>query len=334
MQQDKIRWGIIGCGDVCEKKSAPAMNKIPGSVLQAVTRRNLDKAKDYAARHAVPLVCEDAATLIAHPEIDIVYIATPPDSHAQYTIMAAEAGKPVYVEKPMARTAKECQWMIEACHHAGVPLFVAYYRRSLPVFLKVKELLEMNAIGELRLVSMEMLKSVPELDKNSLPWRLQPIISGGGLFFDLGSHQIDLLDFFFGPVKNVQGVAVNSSQQSAAEDTVLANFSFESGLQASARWCFSVAPGFEKDRVEIYGNSGKISFSVFGNQEIHLQHSDRTNVVRFEPPAHIQQPCIESIIAELSGTGKCPSTGLSALRTAQVMDVIVAEYREKKGIKF
>ncbi len=334
MNQKILRWGIIGCGDVCEKKSAPAMDKISASQLFAVTRRNLQKAHDYARRHQVPVVCETVEELIAHPQVDIVYIATPPDSHARYTILAAQAGKAVYVEKPMARTAKECQWMIEACQHAGVHLFVAYYRRCLPVFLKVKELLDSAAIGAVRFVSMDLFNpgQGAAVDRNS--WRLQPAISGGGLFFDLGSHQIDLLDFLFGPVQAVRGFALNQAGQSLAEDLVLAHFSFANNVQAGARWCFTVAAVSQRDRVEIFGDKGKISFSVFGEQRVELQTGNGANQFYFERPEHIQQPLLEAIVAQLNGRGLCPSTGDTAKRTALVMDELVAGYRQNSGIEF
>lgn len=332
MQNDIIRWGVIGVGDVCEKKSAPAMNKIPGSRLMAVMRRNFEKAQDYANRHNVPVVCKSAEELIAHPEVDIIYISTPPDSHAKYTIMAADAGKPAYVEKPMARTYKECRWMIDACRHAGVPLFVAYYRRSLPVFQKVKELLANDVIGSVRFATMEMLKPLPKLEENSMTWRWQPAIAGGGLFFDLGSHQIDLLDYFFGPAISVQGMAANTSGISEAEDTVVANIAFSNDVFVSARWCFSVSEGVDKDELTIYGSKGKIRFSIFGEQKVTLESTSGNESFLFTPPEHIQQPHIEQIVAELHGQGICPGTGESGARTAQVMDAIVADYRKQAGI--
>ena len=334
MKRNDLRWGIIGCGDVCEVKSGPAMNKITGSRLVAVTRRDLAKAHDYARRHQVPVVCESPEKLIAHPEVDIVYIATPPDSHARYTVAAAQAGKPVYVEKPMARTAKECQWMIEACQHAGVHLFVAYYRRCLPVFLKVKELLDAGAIGAVRFVSMDLFNAGQSVVAADNSWRLQPSISGGGLFFDLGSHQRDLLDFLFGPVEAVRGYAKNQAGQSTAEDLVLAQLSFANDVQVSARWCFSIAKDFERDLVEIFGEKGKIRFSVFGDQIIQLQTTTSSNQFRFERPQHIQQPFIETIIAQLNGRGLCPSTGETAIRTARISDTLVDEYRKSSGIAF
>src|SRR6266850_3456148 len=152
MEPGEIRWGIIGAGDVCEVKSAPAMNKIAGSKLVAVMRRNGRKAQDYARRHGVPKWYDDVDRLINDQEVNAIYIATPPDTHELYTLKAAKAAKPVYVEKPMARTYRECRAMIDACQQADVPLFTAYYRRMLPNFLKIKALLNDGVIGDVRYV--------------------------------------------------------------------------------------------------------------------------------------------------------------------------------------
>ena len=151
----------------------------------------------------VPKWYDDADALINDPDIDAVYIATPPGSHKEYTIKAAKAGKPVYVEKPMARNVAECQEMIAACEEAGVPLYVAYYRRAQPRFLKIKELLENKAIGDVRFVSTTQYQKASEdvMDSENLPWRVQPHLAGGGLFFDLASHTLDLLDFLLGPIQ-------------------------------------------------------------------------------------------------------------------------------------
>ncbi len=141
-----------------------------------------------------------AEALLTDPDVNAVYVATPPSSHEEYVVRAAAAGKPVLVEKPMGRTHQECLRMIAACERARIPLYVAYYRRSLPAFLRVKALLDDGAVGELRCVSIRLLQppSSADLDPGNLPWRVRPEISGGGYFVDLASHQFDFLDFLFG----------------------------------------------------------------------------------------------------------------------------------------
>lgn len=331
-----VRWGIIGVGDVCEVKSAPAMNLIEGSKLVAVMRRNGEKAADYARRHNVPKWYDDADALVNDPEVNAIYIATPPDSHEYYTYLAAQAGKPVYVEKPMARTYEECLTMIGECRNANVPLFVAYYRRTLPVFQKIKELLDDGVIGDIRFVDINLQKPVqPDIvaandDTNN--WRINPDVGGGGYFYDLGSHQLDLLDYFFGAIKSASGFAANQAKQYPAEDIVLGTFHFKNGIMGQGRWWFN-APSpeqsgckhsIEEEKITIYGTKGQIAFPCFSNFHIALKiEGQDEQILPFDNmPRHIQQPLIQTVVDELMGKGQCPSTGISALRTSWVLEEI------------
>jgi len=322
---DEICWGILGCGTVTEVKSGPAFNRIEGSKLVAVMRRDGEKARDYARRHGVPNWYDDADKLINDPDVNAVYIATPPDCHAEYTIRAAQASKPVYVEKPMARSFAECETMIEACEKANVPLFVAYYRRTLPDFLKVKELVHTGAIGRVCLVTVELYNQPrPEaLDSDNPPWRVIPEIAGGGYFFDLGSHELDFLDYLFGPIVSVNGHTANQAGLYPAEDIVCASFTFESGVLGSAVWCFTVSPQSRKDCIRIVGDKGNITFSSFDPGPVTLETARGVEQFKIPRPQHVQQPLIQTVVNELQGRGKCPSTGLTAARTSWVMDRIV-----------
>src|SRR5215471_11186905 len=147
---DKIRWGIIGCGDVTEVKSGPAFNKVKNSELVAVMRRNAELAKDYAQRHHVPKWYSNAASLINDPDINAIYVATPPSSHEEYALAAIKAGKPVYVEKPMSIDAASAERMARSAAEKNIKLCVAHYRRAQPLFNKVKQLLDEGAIGNVR----------------------------------------------------------------------------------------------------------------------------------------------------------------------------------------
>lgn len=320
---DSVVWGVIGAGDVCEKKSAPAMNKIPNSRIKAIMRRNAAKAEDFARRHNISLWYTDVDKILNDPEINAVYIATPPDSHAELTIRAAQAGKAVYVEKPMARTFQECNEMIYACQKAGVPLFVAYYRRALPKFIKLKELIENNVIGEVRLIQIEMLKPlVPDLiAKLENNWRVQPQISGGGYFHDVACHQLDLLDFIFGPIKKATGFSSNQGKIYSAPDIVTGTFSIGSNILGSGSWCFTAGKTTEKELTVITGSKGKIEFSTFGDSPLYVDsESIGKKQYHFEMPHHIEQPMIKLVVADLLGTGICPCPGNVGARTSQVME--------------
>lgn len=319
-----IRWGIIGCGNVTEVKSGPGLQKATNSALVAVMRRDGALAKDYAERHGVPRWYNDANALINDPEVDAVYIATPPNVHKLYTEMVAAAGKPVYVEKPMAMNHAECLAMVEVCQRAGVPLWVAYYRRRLPRFLKAKELIETGAIGTVRTVTATFYRNWTPPADGQLPWRVQPEIAGGGFFVDLASHAFDYLDYFLGPIAQIAGHAANQAGHYPAEDTVVCSFAFASGARGVGLWNF--ASYDDLDQTVIIGDKGKLTFSSFGTEPVRL--TTQAGVTEFpEPtPEHVQQPLIQSIVDELNGAGQCPSTGESGTRTNWVMDQVLREY--------
>lgn len=318
----EIRWGMIGCGDVTEVKSGPGFQKIRGSKLVAVMRRNGKLAAKYARKHNVPKWYDNAEALINDPDVDAVYIATPPSSHKAYALAVAKAGKPVYVEKPMAMSYAECLDMIRACEENSVPLFVAYYRRALPRFLKIKELLENEAIGSVRSVAIVLHKK-PALNDfcSQTNWRVDPEIAGCGYFCDLACHQLDILQFYFGSIKSAKGFSLNQIGLYKAEDIVTATFLFEAGIPGTGSWCFTAHE--ELDRTEIIGSKGKIVFSTFDTSPILLITEEGEQKIRIENPEHVQQPLIQTVVDELLGIGKCPSTGETGAVTNLVMDQIL-----------
>lgn len=318
-----IRWGIIGCGDVTEVKSGPALQQAEGSRLTAVMRRNAALAEDYARRHGVSRWYGQAEELIADPEVDAVYVATPPSSHMEYTLAAARAGKPVYVEKPMAMNTAECTRMQEVCREAGVPLYVAFYRRGLPRFQQVKKWLDDGAIGEVRYVrTVHMAKPLEKTGEEV--WRVNPAISGGGLFLDVGSHTLDLLDYLLGPIRDVSGHASNTGSPYAAEDTVSGEYVFESGVHGTGIWCFN---GYaEEEYNEIVGSKGSIRFSTFEDKPLVLRTGDKEEAVSLAHPPHVQGPLIQTIVDELLGRGTALSTGESAIRTSRVAEAMTRAY--------
>ncbi|MGQ9620892.1 MAG: Gfo/Idh/MocA family protein [Bacteroidales bacterium] len=322
-----INWGIIGCGKVTEVKSGPAFNKVEGSQLVAVMRRNRTLAEDYAKRHNVPRFYNKAEDLINDPEVNAVYIATPPGSHAKYAIMAIKAGKPVYIEKPMALNYHECEMINKIAREYDMPVFIAYYRRTLPGFLKVKDLIESGAIGKIRFFNIQLFKAPSDEERAGiLPWRVQPEISGGGHFIDLASHQIDYLDFLFGPVRNVKSITLNQGNLYKAEDYVSVLFTFNNEITGNGTWCFSLDESSNRDIMEFFGEKGNIKFSCFTFEPIIVTNNYGTKEYINERPENVQYYLIEQIVNELLGKGKAVSDGISGARTTQVMDEIIKDY--------
>ena len=322
----QINWGFIGCGEVTEKKSGPAFNEVEGSQVVAVMSRSENKARSYAERHHVRKWYTDASELIEDPDVNAVYIATPPSSHATFAIMAMRAGKPCYIEKPLAASYNDCIRINRISEQTGVPCFVAYYRRYLPYFQKVKEIIESGTIGNV--VNVQVRFSVPprDLDFQSgkeMPWRLQPDIAGGGYFYDLAPHQIDLLQNLFGVITRAHGYPANRAHLYQAEDTLSACFFFESGIPGSGSWCFVGHESAKEDCIEVIGEKGSLSFSVFTSQPIEVITSEGKNSITVPNPPYVQLPLIKNVIEHLQGIGKCDCTSVSATAVNWVLDRVL-----------
>lgn len=324
----EIGWGFIGCGEVTEKKSGPAFNEVPGSHVVAVMSRNAEKAESYAKRHNIKKWYTDPLEIINDPEINAIYIATPPSSHATFAIMAMKAGKPVYIEKPLAASYEDCARINRISELTGVPCFVAYYRRYLPYFQKVKQIIQSGAIGTPANVQIRF--SVPPRDldyksNGSLPWRLQPDIAGGGYFYDLAPHQLDLIQDIFGVITRAHGYCSNMAKLYKAEDTISACFYFENGLPGSGSWCFVGHQSAKEDRIEVIGEKGMLSFSVYNYSPIQLVTSEGRSSIVVPNPPYVQLPIIRSVIEHLQGIGICECTSVSATPVNWVMDRILGK---------
>jgi predicted dehydrogenase len=320
-----INWGIIGCGNVTEVKSGPAFNKVPGSSLVAVMRRDAEKAKDYAARHHVPTWYADANELINDPNVHAINVATPPDSHEKYVVASLQAGKPVYVEKPMSTDLASCIRMRDAAASSGVKLTVAHYRRALPMFIKIKDLIDSKAVGDIRTVRLSMLQPDQStlIANSETNWRVDPAVGGiGGLFYDLAPHQLDLMVHFFGAIAESKGMSTNQAGLYGAKDIVTGLVQFKNNILFTGTWCFTVAPELKEDLCEIIGSRGKISFSMFGNR-VTIQKGDELEELVFVHPEHIQQPMIEQVVKYFSGNGPNPCSAADAIESMQLMEKFV-----------
>lgn len=267
--------------------------------------------------------------MIDDPEVNAIYIATPPSSHATFAILSMRAGKPVYVEKPMAASYDDCTRINRVSEQTGVPCYVAYYRRYLPYFKKVKEIIRNKTIGDIMNVQVRFSCPPRNLDYSataSLPWRLQPDIAGGGYFYDLAPHQLDLLQDLFGVIIEAEGMCANRAGLYSAEDSVSACFRFENGLPGSGSWCFVGHESAQEDRIEVIGDKGMLCFSVFNYDPIQLVTSDGTTSISVSNPPYVQLPLIKAVIESLQGFGTCSCTSVSATPVNWVMDRILGKF--------
>jgi predicted dehydrogenase len=336
---DPIRWGMIGCGNVTEVKAGPGFQMADGSELHMVASRRGDEVADWARRHGVERWSDDPGELIGHPDVDAVYIATTPDSHRAYTEQVAAAGKPVFCEKPMACSLGDAMAMKEACQRAGVPLFVAYYRRALPRFLKVKEWLDQGRIGTPLFVHIQLAMR-PESHpvaaitkemaaRGEIPWRFRPEIGGGGNFADMGTHMLDLMDFYLAPFAEVEGRAENRGGLYDAEDTVSASFLLENGVHGTGHWC--CVAGADLDCTEIVGTEGAIRYATFNDSPLELETRDGLHREDLPFPTHSHQPIIQAVTDALHGRGAAPSDAENGIRAMRVQEAILAGYYEARS---
>ncbi len=322
-----IRWGIIGCGDVAEKKSGPALYQVDGSELTAVMRRDQIKAEDFARRHVAKRAYGTVAELLADSEVNAVYIATPPHLHAEQTIAAARAGKRVLVEKPMARNTTECDTMIAACREAGVSLHVAYYRRFYPKFVALKQRLEEGAIGTI--LGARLLMCTMGAVSG---WRVDPAVSGGGHFLDVGSHRLDMLLYLLGDVAEVYGFGENRLEQHPAENDVVVSLRMASGVLVSTGFHYHTQPG--QDVLEIYGSEGTLTVNPFDGETFTLRQNNKPDVQhRYLTPTPVHLPFIQALVRVYRGESLPHVTGEEGAKVTRIMDTALTTFRHRESIE-
>jgi 1,5-anhydro-D-fructose reductase (1,5-anhydro-D-mannitol-forming) len=318
-----VRWGIIGCGDVCEVKSGPAFNKVADSSLVAVMRRDAQKAEDYARRHKVPRFYTDASSLINDPEVNAVYIATPPGSHEAYAIESMKAGKPVYIEKPVALNSVECQRMITTSSDLKVPATVAHYRRRLKIFERIKSLVDQKYLGAPRLVILHLAHThKPTSEGASDNWRVKPELSGGGLFSDLSPHQLDIISWIFGPPLRTTGLSINQGRYYNAPDVTSLTAEFNNDVLFQGLWSFNSPPNANADSCKIICENGTLVFpffSSFSTVKLEIHRGTKTEE-EFAFPDHIQQPMIEQVVKFFQGNENNPCSLEDALVSMKMIE--------------
>lgn len=324
----RIQWGMIGCGDVTEVKSGPAFNKVPNSSLLAVMRRDAAKAEDYAMRHKVPKWYSNADELINDPEINAVYIATPPSAHLEYAMAALRAGKMVYVEKPMTTDLASAYQLQKVVKETNGKLVVAHYRRAQPQFKKLRELIEQQVIGDIKLIRLKFYRKnikAEQLAISKYAWRVQEAISGGGLFHDIAPHQLDLMYYYFGEIADASGFSVNRNKLYSVDDLVTGQIVFENRILFNGIWCFDIGENEQEDHCEIIGEKGRIEFSFFDRQDIQLIFPGKTETIPFEKLEHAQQPIIKKTVDYFLGTGANPCPVDDGVKVMELIEKFTAK---------
>lgn len=336
--KERVRWGVIGCGDVVERKSGPALQGVERSELVAVMSRSPGAVEEFARRHGVPVWTTDAEALIQHPEVDAVYIATPPAHHVEYALRVCEAGKPCLIEKPVGRSSAECRRIVEAFRSLDLPLFVSHYRRFLPKHRRVKQLLESGEVGLPLSIHYRFL-----LRPGAVGWRHDPAVSGGGAFWDIGGHLLDLLEFWFGPLQLASGAAVNQRLDHGTEDAVTLSFRTRHGAVGACLWNFAATR--REDCMEIECERGTLRFDATDvSSPISVEKPARrrgwrglasrlrggkprsTRRLSNRAPFAAHAPMVESLVRTLLGEGDAETDAASAMRSSEIMDAVLSDY--------
>jgi predicted dehydrogenase len=308
-----ITWGMIGCGDVTEVKNGPGLYLANQSRLKGITNRTHEKAQNWVKRHGHGIVYPSIEELLADEEIDIVYIAVTPDKHMEYAIMCAKAGKHCLIEKPLAMNYEEGLAIQEAFEQAGKKAFVAFYRRGMNRFVKIKELLSDNTIGEV--LGANVTRYVAPM-KDKTQWRANPAISGGNEFTETDIHILDYLVFLFGNIKE-HSIMKTQHPDSGEISSVCCNLKFASGILVSGNWNYQCE--YTKDCIEIVGTKGFLIFDFFHNEKpIVVSTANGTTDYVVEDSRSVGLNLEQQIVNELLGLEKCSATVHEALKTLRI----------------
>ena len=320
-EQRVVRWGIIGAGDIVRRRVAPAINNLPNCGLTAIARASADRAEEFAREFGAKRWYSDWRELVKDDEVDAVYVATPVYLHARQTIAAAEAGKNVLCEKPMAMNAAECDEMIAACEANGVKLGVAYYRRFYPVLARVRELLALGAIGRPVVAQINSFEYVDISPGDPRHWFLEKAKNGGGPMMDFGCHRLEVLTNLFGSVRRISSLTANVEwKDREVEDTAVATLEFENGPVATV----SVTHGAHEpqDTLDIFGTLGSLHIPVLNRGDVRIVTKDGERAEAHPNGPNTDEPLIADF-AEAVLNNKKPSVGGDTGReVARLMDDI------------
>lgn len=329
---EQIKWGIIGCGNVVENKSGPAFNTTKNSCIYAIMRRDIMKAKESAEKLGAKKWYDNIDDLLADDEINAIYIATPPGLHLEQAIKCCKAKKPTYIEKPFARNYEEAVQITKMFENAGVPLYIAHYRRALPKFIKIKEILQSGEIGTICEVDYRLNRKY-NAEKIHNTWIYNTELSGGGKFYDIAPHSIDIMVYLLGNFTKINGMAANNNKEYDVEDIVVISFKTETGVLGTAN--YNSLGLNKKDKMIISGTKGSVEFSLHWNDEIIITTADGERKIVIEKPKIVQENMIDNVVkALLTGEDFHTCTSKEALETYRIMDIVLEQYYNGRNDDF
>ena len=263
-----LKWGLIGCGDIVHRCVGPALMELETCELQAISRRHASDLESCVAHFGAKRGYPDWKALLLNNTIEAVYLATPVNLHSEQTIRAAEAGKHVLCEKPMAINTVECNKMIDACNRNNVHLGVAYYRHFYPVVERMKAIIAAGEIGQVMLIQIDACETPLFSVDHPRYWIFEKDKAGGGVLMDFGCHRIEVMLNLMGCITEVKGVTGRVYSEHEVEDVVTAIFKFEN----DACGVLTVMRGgtLDRDTVYVQGTEGSIQVDTLNRGNISL----------------------------------------------------------------
>jgi predicted dehydrogenase len=320
-EKAEVGWGLIGCGDIAAKRVASALRDTPGSALVAVARARAELAAAFAREHRARRSYASWKDLLGDPEVGAVYVATPVRLHPEHAVAAAEAGRHVLCEKPMALDVAGCERIRAAARAHGVRLGVAYYRHHYPIVGRLRALLGSGEIGSPVLASVQAFERFDPGPDHPRAWLLRRSESGGGPMMDFGCHRIEVLLDLLGPVERVDAFPTNVRLRNReVEDTCIARLRFRSGAEAVLS--VSHAARESRDSVEIFGSDGSLHVPVLNQPRLRVVTADGARDEDHPPPANLHQPLVADFVRAVQ-EGRDPTvTGEVGLEVSRVLDAI------------
>jgi predicted dehydrogenase len=285
-----------------------------------VSRAQSELAESFAKKFGAKRWYADWRDLLNDEQINAVYIATPVHLHAEQTIAAAEVGKNVLCEKPMALNVAECDRMIDACLRNKVKLGVAYYRHFYPVVRRIKEIVQSGEIGSPVVAQMNAFEWFDPPASHPRAWLLKKELSGGGPMFDFGCHRIEVLLDLFGGAKEVRATKTNTYFKREVEDVAAAMFQFEQGTCATLTVAHSARE--PQDTLDIFGSKGSIHVSVLNDGMLRVSSAAGQRTESHPPATNIHQPLIEDFVRAVLENRPPVVTGEIGRTVAAVEDLV------------
>lgn len=322
-----IGWGILGCGDITDKRGAPAIHAQANSRPVVFHSRTAALARDFAHRHGASRWTTDRTEVLADPEVTAVYVATEHHRHVEDVLAAAEAGKHVLCEKPMANSVADCRRMIDACAANGVALQVAYYRRYYPKLVRMKELLDQGAVGAPVTAEIHLCS---RLDRDRIHpgnWRLNAEQSGGGALVDTGSHRLDLLCWMLGEPDRVAAFAECRELPIAAPDMESLLIRMASGVHIVTRHGYRTG---SPDALEITGTVGTLSATPVDGPNLRLVRNGEEQLWELPKHDNVHFPLFDDFARRLVEGEPPRYSGTDGMQASRIIEAAYASARYGK----